>query len=143
MVDKVSRIKEEVWKHFKDFENIYLTTCEGAQPRVRPVTLVHLDERFWVLTGTDNAKVRQIRKNPKVEFCLPIQKKDRRGYVRAAGLAKITQDRALKSKVAKYCDFFRKYWNGLNDPNYTLLEILIHEIEYVRPEGITTQKFKL
>jgi len=143
MVDKVSRIKEEVWKYFKDFEDIYLTTCEGGQPRIRPVTLVHLDERFWVLTGTDNAKVRQIRKNPKVEFCLPIQKKDRRGYVRAAGLAKITQDRALKSKVAKHCDFFREYWKGPNDPNYTLLEILIHEIEYVRPEGITAQKFKL
>ncbi len=143
MVDEVIEIKKKVWKCFKDFQDIYLATSEGNLPRLRPVTLVWLGGRFWILTGTNNAKVQQIRKNPKVEFCLPIEKKDRRGYVRAAGLARIIQDKKTKSAVAKHCDFFSEYWKGPDDPNYTLLEILIHEIEYVSPDEITARKFKL
>lgn len=62
MVDEIKGIKDEVWKYFKNLQFIYLATCEGDQPRVRPVTLVCLDERFWILTGTDNAKTQQIQK---------------------------------------------------------------------------------
>jgi general stress protein 26 len=143
MNGKFDDLKEEVWGHFKDYQHIFLATSEEDQPRVRPVTLVCLDEKFWVLTGTKNAKTKQIRKNPKIEFCLLFQKGEQRGYVRAAGLAKIIQDRKTKVKIAEHCDFFGEHWKGPNDPDYTLIELYLTEIEYLRPKEMLAQGFTL
>jgi len=102
MNGKFDSLKEEVWEDFKDYQHVFLATSEENQPRVRPVTLVCLDRKFWILTGTNNAKTKQIRKNPKIEFCLLFQKGENHGYVRAAGLAKIIRDRKTKVKMAEH-----------------------------------------
>lgn len=143
MVDKVDEVKEEIWTHFRDFQHIFLATAEGNQPRVRPVTLIYFDKKFWITTGTRNAKVKQIQKNPKIEFCLYLQEGDKDCYVRVTGLAKIILDRETKEKIARHCDFFSKHWESIDDPNYTLLEICPTEVEYLRPGEITARKFKL
>jgi uncharacterized pyridoxamine 5'-phosphate oxidase family protein len=41
--------------------DLFLAIADGKQPRVRPVTLIYLDKRFWVTRGTKDAKVKQIR----------------------------------------------------------------------------------
>lgn len=143
MTDKIGDIKGEVWSHFGEAQFIYLATCEGEQPRVRPVTLLHLDDRFWVLTGTDNAKVAQMQKNPKIEFCLLVENGDNCGYVRGAALAKIIQNRAIKAKIAERCDFFDRHWKSADDPDYTLIELCLTEIEYLRQNELMARKFEL
>jgi len=143
MSEKCDALKEEVWGHFKDYQHIFLATSEKDQPRVRPVTLVCLDKKFWILTGTKNAKTKQIQKNPRIEFCLPIKKGESEGYVRAAGLAKIVQDRKTKERLAKHCDFFSEHWKGSEDPNYTLIELKLAEIEYLGLNETVAQKFTL
>jgi general stress protein 26 len=135
--------KAEIWRRFKDYPHIFLATRENDQPRIRPVTLVNFDQRFWVLTGTHSAKVRQIRENPKMEFCLLFEEGENHGYIRAAGSAKIISDRETKVNVAKHCDFFSEHWESLDDPNYTLLELKPDEIEYLRPKENAVRKFKL
>lgn len=121
MTKRFDSLNEEVWGHFKDFQFIFLATCERDQPRVRPVTLVCLDGRFWILTGTNNAKTKQIRKNPKMEFCLLLEKGENRGYIRGAGWAQIVKDRETRAKIAKHCNLFSDYYNSSEDPNYTLM----------------------
>jgi len=143
MAKVLKDIKAEIRMHLKGFQHIFLATEEKDQPRVRPVTLVNFDERFWVLTGTNNAKVKQIRKNPRIEFCLLLEEGGHRGYIRAVGFAKIIKDRETKAKVAQNCDFFNEHWKSPDDPSYTLLELKPNEIEYLRPEGFTAKKFKL
>jgi len=143
MPEEIRELRAEVWKHFKDYQHVLLATEENGQPRARPVTLVNFDQRFWVLTGTNNAKVRQIQKNPKIEFCLSFDEEGHQGYIRAAGIAKIIADRQTKVKVAKHCDFFSEHWKSLNDPNYTLLELKLNEIEYLGPNEEIATKFKL
>lgn len=143
MAEEFKDFKAEIWGHFKDYQHVFLATDEGGQPRVRPVTLVNFDQRFWVLTGANNAKVRQIRKNPKTEFCLLFEEGGHHGYIRAAGFAKNITDRETKVKVAKHCDFFSEHWKSPDDPNYTLLELKLNEIEYLRPNEIVARKFKL
>jgi general stress protein 26 len=134
MSDEFKDFKAEIWRRFKDYSHIFLATQENDHPRVRPVTLVNFDQRFWILTGTRNAKVKQIRENPKIEFCLLFEEGEHKGYIRAAGFAKIISDRETKVKVAKHCDFFNEHWESPDDPNYTLLELKIDEIEYLRPK---------
>jgi len=139
MVDKLDEIKE-AWSHFKDFQHISLATMEGNQPRVRPVTLIYLNKRFWVTTDTSSAKVKQIQRNPKVEFCLVFQEDDMDCCIRVAGQAKIIKDKEMKAKIAEHCDFFSKHWESVDDPDYTLLEICPNEIEIVRPDKTTRMK---
>lgn len=143
MDDKSYKIKEEVLNHFKDYQIVYLATAEGDQPKVRPVTLLYFDKKFWITTGTDNAKVNQIKANPKMEFCLLIEEQKKQGYIRAAGLAKIVQDKKIKEKIAKNCDFFSSYFKSPDDPNYTLLEMQVADIEYLRPDELYAHRFSL
>ncbi len=143
MNDKMSKVKDEVWNYFKDSQSIFLATSEENQPRVRPVTLIYFDKKFWITTGTNDNKVVQIQKNPKVEFCLTVKKEDRQGYVRGAGLAKIVIDKEQKEKIAEHCDFFSDFWENPDDPEYTLIELSINEIEYLKPDEINVSKFKI
>lgn len=143
MDDKSNKLKEEVWSHFKDLQFVYLATAEGDQPRVRPVTLLYIDKKFWITTGTNSAKVKQIKANPKMEFCLLFEEQKKQGYIRAAGMAKIIQDKKIKEKIAKNCDFFSSYFKSPDDPNYTLIEMQLADIEYLRPDEMYAQKFSL
>ncbi|MDH5482795.1 MAG: pyridoxamine 5'-phosphate oxidase family protein [Candidatus Bathyarchaeota archaeon] len=143
MNGKSKHFRAEIWRHLKDFQHVFLATTENGQPRVRPVTLVNFDEKFWVLTGTENAKVKQIMKNPKIEFCLLLEEGEKRGYIRGVGYAKIVAEKETKIKVAKYCDFFNEFWENPDDPSYTLLELEMNEIEYLKPNETKTRKLKL
>ncbi|MEW6069606.1 MAG: pyridoxamine 5'-phosphate oxidase family protein [Candidatus Thermoplasmatota archaeon] len=106
MPEKIDELKEEVWTHFRDFQYVFLATAEGNQPRVRPVTLIYFNKRFWITTDTGSAKVEQIQGNSNTEFCLYLQKAGKDCYVRAAGIAKVIKDRATKARIAEHCDFF-------------------------------------
>lgn len=140
---KFDSIKEEVWKQFRDYQPVFLATSDADQPRVRPVTLICLEEKFWIVTGTNDSKVKQIQKNPRIEICLFLKEGDKRGYVRIAGLAKIIQDRQTKTRIAKLCKFFNDFWKSPDDPSYTLIRFSNNEVEYLRPDEIETYKFKL
>ena len=138
MTDK--DIKEEVWKHFKDFQYVFLGTVEGDQPRVRPVTLIYFDGKLWITTGTRDAKVKQIQGNPKTEFCLYFREGDKDGYIRVSGISRIINNRKTKAKIAENFDSFSEHWKSVDDPNYTLIEILPKEIEYL--SEYLVQRFK-
>ena len=143
MNDKMSKIKDEVWNYFKDSQCIFLATSEENQPRVRPVTLIYFNKKFWFTTGSNDNKVAQIQKNPKIEFCLMVKKGDGQGCVRGIGLAKIVKDKEQKEKIAKQCSFFGDFWESPNDPDYTLIELSINEFEYLKPNEINISKFKI
>lgn len=128
MSEKLKDFKAEIWKRFKDYPHVFLASQGNNQPRVRPVTPVNFDQRFWILTETRSAKVKQIRENPKIEFCLLFEEGVYHDYIRAAGLAKIIKDKEIKGKVARHCDFFTEHWKSLDDPNYTLLELKLKDL---------------
>ena len=73
-------LKQEVMSHFTNMQEIMLATAEGDKPRLRPVTLLRHEDRFWILTGTNDAKTQQLRANPSIEFALMLEKgENRRG----------------------------------------------------------------
>lgn len=143
MDKKIEELKKEVWACFEKFQTTYLATCDGDQPRVRPVSLIYFDDKFWVATGTQNAKVKQIRENSNIEFCMLLEGGENSGYIRGVGEALIVQDREMKKKLADTMPFFNEYWKEVDDPNYTLLEILVREIEYLKPGMLEIERFSL
>ncbi len=134
-------LKKEVFERFDGFPVVDLATADEGQPRVRPVTLLYLDGRFYVATGTGSNKVKQIQRNPRVEFCLRVSEGENIGYVRAAGAAQVVVDTDTYRSVAERCTFFKEYWKGPDDPTYTLIELKVEEIEYLRPGEFETHTF--
>ncbi len=143
MTGDSGKIKKEALGHFGKTQQVFLATLEGGQPRVRPVTMLQIDGRFWVLTGTGDAKSEQIRENPEMEFCFLIKQGEHTGYVRGSGSAKIVKGAILKKDIAKQCDYFYDHWKSPEDPNYALIELRPENIEYMRPTEMKARKFKL
>jgi len=139
MVEETEDLKE-VLNQFEDFQHVFLGTMDGDQPRVRPITLINFDGKFWITTGTWSEKVKQIQKNPKVEFSFVFKRGNENCCIRVTGLAKITKDEQVKTKLARHCDFFSKHWKSVDDPNYTLLQIFPFEATHVTPDKTTRIK---
>ena len=139
MPRSIEEIQQEVWSLLKDSQCVYLATVEADQARVRPVTLLDLDEKFWIATSPRSAKARQIRRNPNVEFCIPLQDESGNGYIRVAGVASIITDLETRSAIGDRIPFLTEHWTGANDPDFCLIRVTRVEIEYLKPgESVPT-----
>lgn len=136
-------LKQEIWKSFGEEPHIFLATIDVDQPRVRPVTLIYLRRKLFVTTGSNDAKVKQIKQNPKTEFCLLFEKDERKGTIRAKCVARIVQDKDVKADVYKSISFAKEFWKNPEDPNYTLIELQPLSFEYMKPGSIQALKIEL
>jgi len=126
---------------FKETQFVALATMDSIRPRVRPMTLINLDRRFWMVTSTSSSKVIQIKQNSNVEFTYQFNENSEDCCIRILGKAKIIKDKKTKTSIAKRIYFFNNYWSSPEDPDYTLLEILPDELQYVAPSGM--KRFRL
>ena len=126
---------------FKETQFVALATMDSIRPRVRPMTLINLDRRFWMVTSTSSSKVIQIKQNANVEFTYQFSENSEDCCIRILGKAKIIKDKKIKTSIAKRIYFFNNYWSSPEDPDYTLLEILPDELQYVAPSGM--KRFRL
>ncbi len=136
-------VKKEIKAMAKEYLILYLATNDDGCPRVRPVTMGYLDSKFWILTGSDDAKVKHIRGCPQIEICYPISKEEANGYIRASGTAKIISELDSKASVAERCPYFTQYWETPMDPRYTLLELEFDWVEYLKPGAALAKRYKL
>ena len=131
----------QILNQFKETQFVALATIDGIRPRVRPMTLICLDSRFWMVTSTSSDKVIQIKQNENVEFTYQFNENSEDRCIRILGKARIIKDRETKTSIAKRIGFFNNHWSSPEDPDYTLLEILPDEMQYVTPSGM--KQFRL
>ncbi len=143
MNDDNDRLIQEIWENFSEEPHIFLATTEGGQPRVRPVTLIHLRNKLFVTTGSSDAKVKQIRQNPKIEFCLLLEKAESKGTIRAECATQIVEDKDVKAQVYNNTSFAKEFWESPEDPSYTLIELQPITFEYMKPGSVQAVKIKL
>ncbi len=136
-----TRLKKEVWSHFEKMQVIFLATCSGKKPKVRPVTMLNFKNQLWVSTGTRDMKTKQLKKNNNIEFSIIIGKGKYKGSIRAAGKAKIVKDIKTRKSLADNIPFFKQFWKDASDSDFTLLRLDIKSIEYIRPKEMKIQKF--
>jgi len=142
MTVDVEGLRREVWSHFGELQNVFLATADGDQPRLRPVTLMRLGDRLFFATGAGDAKVKQIRSNMKVEFCLLLEKGASKGTVRAECLAKIVTDLAVKSELYNKVPFMKEFWSSPEDKTYTLIGLTPKGFEYMPIGSMQATKIK-
>ena len=142
MQNSTKNLKMEVIELIKQKQIADFATCDGERPYVRPITIVYHKKCFWFATFTNSAKVKQIRRSPKCEICFWIGEGASKGYIRAFCVAKIINNKKLKKEIADQMSYFSNWWKDAEDLNYTLVELLIDEIDYMK-ELLGLKKLKL
>jgi general stress protein 26 len=110
----------------------YLATCDGDQPRVRPMaTIIEDDPTIWIVTYACSNKVRQIRQNPKI--CLAFvdhPRGDREAIL--VGRAKIEEDLEQKKRVWKLAtfDLAQHFPQGPESADFCVLRIVPTRIDW-------------
>ncbi len=134
MAETIAALRREALSWLKDSSTAYMATIEGDQPRARPASILWREDSAWLTSGTSNGKTLQVRRNPAVELCMPIERDGRHGYVRLAGTAEIVTDPQIRARIGAEFPFFDTFWNGSDDPRYALIRVLPSEVRYLRPE---------
>ncbi|MFO7627782.1 MAG: pyridoxamine 5'-phosphate oxidase family protein [Candidatus Fermentibacteraceae bacterium] len=125
--------REEALGLLSDVQMVYVATWDGEFPRVRPMSLVYKNGRFWVCTGSKDAKARQLVSNPAFEFSLLLEGDGCRGTLRGSGRARMVTDPDERRAVAGLVPFFEDYWQEPNDPSFFPVELLVNRLEHMRP----------
>ena len=137
--------RQRIVEIIKEIEPAYLATCEGDQPRVRPVSpIVEADMSIWVGTRSTSRKVKQIEQNPKV--CLafvqpPHSAKGEKVAIviwEAKNISNLEEKKRfwrLWTPVYPVFDLSRVYPDGPESNDFCLLKIVIKEIEWSTEEG--------
>jgi len=116
----------------KNSLHAYLATCDGDQPKVRPVSpIVEDDLSLWVATNSDSRKVKQIRQNPKI--CLAfVEQPEGNKSAFVIGSAGIVPDLEEKKRVWQLASFdlSKHFPKGPESPEFCVLKIVIQKIEW-------------
>lgn len=133
----------DITKWFSKVQEVYFATVDNSQPKVRPMSLIYLDHVFYVATNNDDAKMEQIKQNPKIEYCLTIGKPKQQGYIRASCIANIVDDLALKQYVYDEIEFIRYFWDTATDASFALLRLDPKFYEFIEPGEMEAVYFEV
>ncbi len=112
---------------------VFLATSMNDQPYIRPVTLIYNKDRFYIATGSADAKTTQIAANPKVEICILFREENYSGYIRARGCMEAVQDTSLRKEIFDSEEYIRHYWNHPDDEGFILYEMYWRVADYMHP----------
>ena len=121
------QVLEKIMNSYKEQQIVSFATIEGNQPRVRPMTLIKIDEKFYMITGArggKNAKkLQQIRENPRFEYYLTLKGTDVDGFIRGIGATMEQVDLEIKRKIYDKITWAVNFFDNVNHPDYVLLEL--------------------
>ena len=116
--------RTELLKKFGLMQESMLATTDGERAYVRPVMLIYLNERFFVATGSADAKCAQLRKNPQAEVCYYMNEEGKGCYIRLNGKVNFIKNLELRGELMEVAFFIKNYWTDPADEGFALLEIL-------------------
>ncbi len=107
-----------------------LSTMDGDQPRVRPVSPVRTD-RFTVYVANLRMyhKTAEIAANPKVELCYLDSKHDQ---VRITGAAEVVTDRPLLQEIWDTNPLLRQYLGTIDNPALIVYRVRPERVRFMR-----------
>ncbi len=126
-------VDDDVWKYFDGMPTAYVATVADGWPQVRPLTVMHVAGRLYILTGANSNKIKQLGSEPRFELVIPLSEGENNGYLRAMGKGEIVTDMSEKAAAAKASPYFDTYWTGHDDPDYALIRLRLDVIHLMRP----------
>ena len=107
-----------------------LSSIDGDQPRLRPVSPVKTDG-FTVYVANLKAyhKTQEIAANPKVELCYMDSKHDQ---VRITGVAEVLEERDELQAIWDANPLLRQYLGTINNPMLIVYRIVPKQVRFMR-----------
>ena len=124
---------QEIWSLLEGIPLAQLATIDNDQPRVRPMALITHNGSIWFSSKSEWSKVEQIQNNEKVEFTLAPKSPSANGSIRFTAIAEIVEDLKTKEDLVKAIPWFENYWDGPDDPNFTLIKMKLSRVLYDNP----------
>lgn len=134
-------IKNKILEVIKGNKLAALATIANGKPWVR-FAMCHSDGlKLYICTYRDSRKVKQIKNNPNVHIAvMKDSNKIESAYVQIIGRSRIRSDYKIRKKY--WQDFMKKYYSGINDPQYVVIEVKPQLIEYKDREIQQAQIYK-
>jgi general stress protein 26 len=108
----------------------YLASCDGDQPRLRPVSPVRTDGfTVYVASLRQYNKTREIAENPRVELCYLDEGHNQ---VRITGLAEVLDDRDTLVEIWEANPLMQRYLGSLDNPNLLVYRIVPRQVRFMR-----------
>jgi len=127
------KLVEEAYGHLGLTTTSFVATCVEGQPQVRAMMLIKQGSRFYYTTGTRDAKVQEMVRNPRVEVCVPVGDAGREGSVRLTGSVEFVYDEDVRAEIFGCVGFTEAFWGQPENPEFTLLEFKPVRLQYMRP----------
>jgi general stress protein 26 len=126
---------ETVVQIMEEAKSGYLATTDGERPGVRPMGCPQwIDGELWLATHIGSAKVADVRKKARVEFCIADQNWR---YVRISGRCRVSTDKADRQAFLDRVPVVKEYFDGVDDPGYAILRVAVDDIRLMTNEGET------
>jgi len=126
-------IKNKIRERLASQQMVFLATSAQDRPYVRPVTLIFNKERFFIATGSADAKAAQIATNPNVEICLHFKEGKYSGYIRARGWLETVHNTAVRKEIFESEEYIRYYWKDPEDTGFILYQMHWQKADYMHP----------
>jgi len=131
-------LTERIYGHFKEQQVVHFATVEGRQPRVRPMTLIHSGDSFYMITGArggrDAHKLRQVRDNPRFEYYLSLKGEGVDGFIRGMGEALEVDDRDTRERIYSRIGWASGFFPTVDHPDYVLMELRHDGFSFREPD---------
>ena len=110
-----------------------------GMPHIVPVWYLYKDGVFYVGTNTSTKKARNVKRNPKVSFCIDAGIRSPIFGVMGRGIAKLILNKKIVSEIAK--KILLRYFKSLN--NHSAQELLTQTdcVIKITPEKTTVWEF--
>ncbi len=135
-------LKNKILKVIKGSKLASLATVVNGKPWVRYVVARSEGLTIYICTFKDSRKARQIEKNPNVHLTIGGNMENMEApYVQIAASARVRSDAGIRKRL--WMPFMKKYYTGVDDPRYVVIEAQPVLIEYMSAETHTAEIYKL
>ena len=139
---KRSNLRKKILKVIQGSKLASLATISDGKPWVRYVVARSEGLTLYICTFKDARKLKQIQKNQNIHLTIggSMEHMDA-PYVQIAAKAKVRSDTGIRKKL--WLPFMRKYYTGVDDPKYMVIEVKPEFIEYMDSETHIAQIYKV
>ena len=115
------------------------TIDKRGMPHIVPVWYLYKDGVFYIGTNTVTKKAKNVKKNPKVSFCVDAGIRSPIFGVMGKGFAKLIMNKKIVTSIAK--KILLRYFKSLNNNSAQELLVQTNCIIKIMPKKITVWEF--
>ncbi len=76
---------QQIFGFLNKLETVSLATIDNDKPKLRIISIIPYNNKYWCCTKTSRPKFNQIKDNNNFEFCSFIKTENSFGSIRASG----------------------------------------------------------